>query len=79
MPHIHFVGTRALLIDLDGLEQVMAWHAALSAKPLKNQVDCIAAATTLLITFEAPNSARAAAEFLADFSLPPLPRRKRAR
>ena len=55
MPHIHFVGTRALLIDLDGLEQVMAWHAALSAKPLKNQVDCIAAATTLLITFEAPN------------------------
>ncbi len=34
MPHIHFVGTRALLIDLDGLEQVMAWHAALSAKPL---------------------------------------------
>ncbi|WKS65352.1 5-oxoprolinase/urea amidolyase family protein [Corynebacterium accolens] len=68
MPHIHFVGTRALLIDLDGLEQVMAWHAALSAKPLKNQVDCIAAATTLLITFEAPNSARAAAEFLTDFS-----------
>ena len=44
--HINFVGTRALLIDLDGLNQVMDWHAALSAKPLKNQVDCIAAATT---------------------------------
>ena len=66
--HINFVGTRALLIDLDGLNQVMDWHAALSAKPLKNQVDCIAAATTLLLTFEAPDSARDAAEFLQDFS-----------
>ncbi len=35
--HINFVGTRALLIDLDGLNQVMDWLAALSAKPLKNQ------------------------------------------
>ena len=61
--HINFVGTRALLIDLEGLNQVMDWHAALSAKPLKNQVDCIAAATTLLLTFEAPDSARDAAEF----------------
>src|SRR5690625_5368743 len=55
---IHPVGTRALLIDLDGLNQVMDYHAVLSAKPLKNQVDCIAAATTVLLTFETPDSAR---------------------
>lgn len=68
--NIHPVGTRALLLDLDGLDQVMAWHAALSDKPLKNQVDCIAAATTLLLTFEAPMSASAAAEHLKDFTPP---------
>ncbi len=65
--HIHPVGTRALLIDLDGLGQVMNWHAALTAQPLKDQVDAIAAATTLLLTFETPNGARAAGEFLQDF------------
>ncbi|MDO5031118.1 urea amidolyase family protein [Corynebacterium sp.] len=65
--HIHPVGTRALLVELDGLEQVMTWHEALSHRPLKDQVDAIAAATTLLLTFETPNSAHAAAEFLQDF------------
>ena len=65
---IHPVGTRALLIDLDGLNQVMDYHAVLSAKPLKNQVDCIAAATTVLLTFETPDSARHAANFLEDFT-----------
>ena len=65
---IHPVGTRALLIDLDGLNQVMDYHAALSARPLKNQVDCIAAATTVLLTFETPDSARHAANFLEDFT-----------
>ena len=65
--HIHPVGTRALLVELGGLNEVMDWRDALGASPLKNQVDCIAAATTLLLTFETPNSARAAATFLADF------------
>ena len=65
---IHPVGTRALLIDLDGLTQVMDYHAALTAQPLKNQVDCIAAATTVLLTFETPDSARHAAQFLQDFT-----------
>lgn len=54
---IHPVGTRALLIDLDGLDQVMTWHGALESEPLRDQVDCIAAATTLLLTFETPNAA----------------------
>ncbi|MCG7230022.1 5-oxoprolinase/urea amidolyase family protein [Corynebacterium minutissimum] len=65
--HIHPVGTRALLIELEDLPQVMAWHAALDAHPLKDQVDAIAAATTLLLTFATPNSAAAAAERLQDF------------
>ena len=65
--HIHPVGTRALLIELEDLSQVMAWHAALDAQPLKDQVDAIAAATTLLLTFATPNSAAAAAERLQDF------------
>ena len=67
---IHPVGTRALLIDLDGLNQVMDYHAALSAQPLKNQVDCIAAATTVLLTFKTPDSAHHAAEYLKDFTPP---------
>ena len=61
-PTIHPVGTRAMLIDLDGLDQVMSWHAELSAHPLPHQVDCIAAATTLLVTFDAPRAAELAAE-----------------
>ena len=65
--HIHPVGTRALLVELEDLSQVMAWHAALDANPLMDQVDAIAAATTLLLTFATPNSAAAAAEKLQDF------------
>ncbi|MEX3563033.1 5-oxoprolinase/urea amidolyase family protein [Corynebacterium phoceense] len=64
---IHPVGTRALLIDLDGLDQVMTWHGALESEPLRDQVDCIAAATTLLLTFETPNAAAEAARFLPSF------------
>lgn len=66
--NIHPVGTRALLIEVDGLTEVMNWHAALSAQPLPAQVDCIAAATTLLLTFEAPLAASHAAETLREFS-----------
>ena len=32
--HIHPVGTRALLLELEDLSQVMAWHAALDANPV---------------------------------------------
>ena len=65
---IHKVGTRALLLDLDGLNQVMSWHAALTREPLEAQVDCIAAATTLLITFSSPNAASRAANKLESFA-----------
>ena len=68
--HTFPVGTRALLVELDGLDQVMDWHAELTANPLRHQVDCIAAATTLLITFASPNGAREAADKLQDFTPP---------
>ncbi|MGP5496522.1 carboxyltransferase domain-containing protein [Corynebacterium flavescens] len=65
--HILAVGTRALLLDLDGLDQVMNWHAALMSEPLRNQIDCVAAATTLLLTFSTPRAATQAARDLKDF------------
>lgn len=65
---IYPVGTRALLLELEDLNQVMDYHAALSSRPLKNQVDCIAAATTVLLTFATPDSTRAASEYLQDFT-----------
>lgn len=65
---IHKVGTRALLVDLDSLAQVMDWHAELTAHPLEYQVDCIAAAKTVLLTFGSPLAAEEAAEKLQDFS-----------
>ncbi len=67
-PTIHKVGTRALLIDLDSLAQVMDWHTELSNRPLEQQVDCIAAASTVLITFNSPLAARDAEKKLATFN-----------
>lgn len=58
--NIYPVGTRALLLELAGLDEVMDYHAQLVAHPLHHQVDCVAAATTLLLTFASPNAARRA-------------------
>lgn len=58
---IYPVGSRAILVELEQLTEVMDYHAALSARPFAQQIDAIAAATTLLLTFESPNAARAAA------------------
>lgn len=67
-PMIHRVGTRAILIDLPDLSTVMAWHAALRSTPLRGQIDCIAAARTVLIVLDSPRAAKDAAEKLSDFS-----------
>ncbi|MDY3127058.1 MAG: urea amidolyase family protein [Corynebacterium sp.] len=66
---IHAVGTRALLIDLDDLSAVMDWHAAIKDAHVPGLVDAIAAATTLLLKFAAPSQAKAAREFLKDFTV----------
>ncbi|MGV0409667.1 5-oxoprolinase subunit B/C family protein [Corynebacterium resistens] len=67
-PTIHRVGTRAVLVDLPDLSTVMSWHAALSASPLHGQVDCVAAARTVLVVLDSPRAAKDAAAKLADFS-----------
>ncbi|MCX2163103.1 carboxyltransferase domain-containing protein [Corynebacterium auriscanis] len=67
-PVIHRVGTRAILVDLPDLTTVMAWHSALVASPLHGQIDCIAAARTVLVVLDSPRSAKDAATKLANFS-----------
>lgn len=59
------VGTRALMVDLPDLSTVMNWHAYLKANPLNRQTDVIAAARTVLLTFDSPKATRAAADTLA--------------
>jgi len=61
------VGTRALIVDLPDLATVMDWHAALSAAPLEHQTDAVAAARTVLITFDSPLATTAAIDTLRGF------------
>lgn len=65
---IHRAGTRALLVDLPDLAEVMTWHAALTAQPLAGQTSAIAAARTVLLEFATPRDAQRAVETLAGFS-----------
>ena len=65
---IHRAGTRALLVDLPDLAEVMTWHAALTAQPLADQTSAIAAARTVLLEFATPRDAQRAVETLAGFS-----------
>ncbi|WP_433122987.1 5-oxoprolinase/urea amidolyase family protein [Arthrobacter koreensis] len=44
-------GTRALLVELGSLADVVALHTQLKANPLRGQVDALAAATTVLVRF----------------------------
>ena len=55
------VGTRGLMVDLPDLTTVMNWHAFLKANPLPRQTDVIAAARTVLLTFDSPTATREAA------------------
>ncbi|CAM3036875.1 allophanate hydrolase [Corynebacterium hadale] len=62
------VGTRGLMVDLPDLATVMNWHAFLKANPLPRQTDVIAAARTVLLTFDSPTATREAADRLASIS-----------
>ncbi|UYB36765.1 carboxyltransferase domain-containing protein [Arthrobacter koreensis] len=44
-------GTRALLVELGSLADVVALHTQLKARPLPGQVDALAAAATVLVRF----------------------------
>lgn len=62
------VGTRGLIVDLPDLATVMDWYAALRAEPLSHQTDVVAAARTVLLTFDSPTATNAAEQMLPDFS-----------
>ncbi len=62
---IHRAGDRALLLDLESTDAVMAWHSALSTNPLPGQIEAVAAAATVLISFSTPSAARSATRELA--------------
>ncbi|CEA09720.1 KipI antagonist [Arthrobacter saudimassiliensis] len=57
-------GTRALLVELGSLADVVALHTQLKAHPLPGQVDALAAANTVLVRFGSRRDAVAAAPLL---------------
>ena len=68
MTDIKRVGTRGLIVDLPDLAAVMDWYAALSASPLDHQTDVVAAARTVLITFDSPTATTKAIDTLRSYS-----------
>ena len=58
------VGTRGLIVDLPDLATVMNYYAALTASPLDHQTDVVAAARTVLLTFDSPTATTKAIDTL---------------
>jgi KipI family sensor histidine kinase inhibitor len=63
------VGTRAVLAELGGTQGVLALQALLLEKPLRGQLDVLAAAETVLVTADSPVSARRIAGQLLQLDL----------
>lgn len=63
---IRWAGPRALLVEVDSLEAVLALHARLLAQPPAGQVDVLAAARTVLAVFDSRANARTARKVLED-------------
>ncbi|RKO24527.1 5-oxoprolinase/urea amidolyase family protein [Pseudarthrobacter phenanthrenivorans] len=70
-PGIRWAGPRALLVELDSLEAVLALHARLVEKPAPGQVDVLAAAQTVLAVFDSRATARAARELITRLDAEP--------
>ena len=72
---IRTAGTRALLVELGSLADVVALHAQLQAHPLPGQIDALAAAGTVLVRFRGRRETVAAVPLLEslDFSHAELP------
>ncbi|TLM74965.1 5-oxoprolinase/urea amidolyase family protein [Pseudarthrobacter sp. NamB4] len=62
---VRWAGPRALLVELDSLEAVLAVHARLRENPAPGQVDVLAAAQTVLVVFDSRANARSAREVIA--------------
>lgn len=66
---VRAVGTRAVLAELTGTQDVLALQALLLEKPLPGQQDVLAAAETVLVKAESPASARRIAARLMQLDL----------
>ncbi|WP_411375514.1 5-oxoprolinase/urea amidolyase family protein [Arthrobacter sp. MPF02] len=64
-PDIRWAGPRALLIEVESLDAVLALHSELLENPLAGQVDVLAAARTVLAVFDSRAAARAARSAVA--------------
>lgn len=62
---IRWAGPRGLLVDGADLDDVLALHAHLAARPLPGQTEVTAAAATVLVRFESSRAARAGVGTLA--------------
>lgn len=67
------VGTRAVLVDLPTLDDVLAWHAELAAHPLPGQREIVAAASTVMVKVGSASAATAAFHALKTFQPPATP------
>jgi KipI family sensor histidine kinase inhibitor len=65
-PRVLHAGLTALLLEVEDLPAAMAWHAHLLAQPLPGQAEALAAASTVLLRFDTPEHAAAAARSVAD-------------
>lgn len=66
---VRAVGTRAVLAELSGTQDVLALQALLLEKPLPGQQDVLAAAETVLVRADSPASARRIAARLLQLDL----------
>ncbi|AOT05376.1 urea amidolyase [Arthrobacter sp. U41] len=66
---VRAVGTRAVLAELSGTQDVLALQALLLGNPLPGQQDVLAAAETVLVTADSPVSARRIAALLLQLGL----------
>lgn len=66
------VGPLGLLVEFDSLEQVSGVHQQLSTNPLPGQVDSLAAATTVMLTFATGGHRQQAAAELDQRQLEPF-------
>ena len=66
---VRAVGTRAVLAELSGTQEVLALQALLLEKPLPGQQDVLAAAETVLVKADSPASARRIAARLLQLDL----------
>ena len=69
MRSVRAVGTRAVLAELSGTQDVLALQALLLEQPLPGQLDVLAAAQTVLVTADSPASAKRTAARLLQLDL----------